>query len=262
MQAIGGVVTALNCALCALIGVRLLRLGAKTRGPEAWLGVYFLCAPFVASILSSAVYMSWADPDLAMAGDLRAALHGVSLASMSIGYYAVFVFTQRVFRPADAWAQRVVRIASLVLVASIAGVGWMERFQVQVVNAWPYWINVAVREAAIVWMAVESFLYWSQLRRRAAVGLADPLLVNRFLLWGVWAATMSVLQASDPASRVWYWWVTGTTTTWSPEAGRPIIVSMILVASLLGAVTASTLFLTFFPTRGYRRWIAKVETVA
>jgi hypothetical protein len=40
------------------------------------------------------------------------------------------------------------------------------------------------------------------------------------------------------------------------EAGRPIIVSMILVASVLGAIAASTLFLTFFPTRFYRTWIA------
>ena len=142
------------------------------------------------------------------------------------------------------------------------GVGWIEGFQVQIVNAWPYWINVAVRESALVWLTVESFLYWSQLRRRAKVGLADPLLVNRFLLWGVWAGTMSAMQLSDPVSRVWYWAIAGTTDTWIMDVGRPIIVSMILVASLLGAITASTLFLTFFPTRGYRRWIASLGATA
>ena len=37
----------------------------------------------------------------------------------------------------------------------------------------------------------------------------------------------------------------------------PIIFSTILVTMVLGAISASTLFLTFFPTEGYRRWVMR-----
>lgn len=256
MQVVGGIVTALNCVLSAVIGVRLLRLGARTRGPEAWLGLYFLFAAFLGTILSSTVYMSWADAKLALPSDLRSLLHGVTLICTSIGFLGILVFTQRVFRPRETWARRCVHGGAVVLVASLIGVGIAEGYEVRIVNAWPYWIGFAVRGAAMVWMAVESLRYGSQLRKRMRVGLADPLLVNRFLLWGLWAGTMSVLQLCDPLARVWYWAITGTTTEWVMEVGKPIIVAMIVSASLLGGITAATLFLTFFPTAAYRRWVA------
>jgi hypothetical protein len=43
---------------------------------------------------------------------------------------------------------------------------------------------------------------------------------------------------------------------WIPEVGRTIIVSMIATTSALGVVSAATLFLTFFPTAAYKRWVA------
>jgi hypothetical protein len=257
VQAIGGIVTALNCVLCAVIGVRLLRLGARTRGPEAWLGVYFLGATVLGSLLSSTVYMSWADPALALPAGLRRSLHALHLVASAIGLLGVCIFTQRVFRPGSRGARRAVIAAGVLSALSLVGVGLAEGFEVRVVNAPPYWVGFAVREAALVWMAVESFLYFGQLRRRQRLGLVDPLLANRFLLFGLWAGAMSVLMLSDPLARVWYWWLTGTTTDWVPEVGRPIIVALIAVASALGAVTAATLFLAFFPTAGYRRWVAR-----
>ena len=36
-----------------------------------------------------------------------------------------------------------------------------------------------------LWGAAESLRYFSMMRRRAKLGLADPLVTNRFLLWGL-----------------------------------------------------------------------------
>src|SRR5262245_49678720 len=140
MQVVGGIVTALNCVLSIVIGVRLVRLGRRTRGPETWLGVYFLFASFLGSILSSTVYMSWADPTLALPDQLTALLHGISLGCASLGTLGLLFFTQQVFHPQEPWAQRVVRGGSLVLGVSLIGVGATEGFAPHVVNAPPYWV--------------------------------------------------------------------------------------------------------------------------
>jgi len=66
---------------------------------------------------------------------------------------------------------------------------------------------------------------------------------------------VALMQLADPIGRLWYWWITGTTVQWVPEVGRTIIVFMIATTSTLGAVTAATLFLTFFPTAAYKRWL-------
>jgi hypothetical protein len=262
VQAVCGLVTLANCLLAVVIGVRLVRLGVRSRGPEIWLGAYFLGSAFLGTILSSTVYMSWADPMLALPDGLRSTLHAADLVATSAGLLGVQVFTWRVFRPRSERARLVVLASAAIAVLALIGVGATERFHVRVVNGPCYWLGYAVREAAIVWMAAESFLYFGRLRRRLRLGLVDPLLANRFLLWGIWAATVSVMNLSDPVARVGYWWVTGTTTEWLPDVGRPMIAVTLIVTSALGAVTAATLFLTFFPTAGFRRWVTRSPSAA
>ena len=133
--------------------------------------------------------------------------------------------------------------------------GWADGFPVGVVNGPAYWIGFALRQAAITWLAVESFLYWSQGRRRLAMGLADPVVVNRFLLWGVFAATVSLMQLSDPIARIWYWAVTGDAVNFHPDVGKPMIRLTLLATSTLGTIAGTTLLLAFFPTAAYRRWL-------
>ena len=40
------------------------------------------------------------------------------------------------------------------------------------------------------------------------------------------------------------------------ELVAPILFSTILITMILGALSVATLFLTFFPTDGYRRWLS------
>lgn len=256
LQALGGVVTLLNCVLCGVIGVRLIRFAADSKGPEAWLGLYLLAGTLLGTLLSSAVYISWADPSVALPPAWLPPLHALQFLANTAGMIGILMFTHRVFRPRARWARRAVQAAAALSAVAFVVTAAVERFEVRVIPNASYFAVVAARVAAMLWMTVESLLYFIRLRKRQRLGLADPLLVNRFLLWGIWAGSMSLMQLSDPIGRFWYWWITGTTVQWIPEVGRSIIVFMIASTSALGAVTAATLFLTFFPTPAYKRWVA------
>ena len=55
------------------------------------------------------------------------------------------------------------------------------------------------RVAPYYWLAAESLSYWSAARRRVRIGLADPLVTNRFLLLGLWAVAWAAMGFSDLA---------------------------------------------------------------
>jgi hypothetical protein len=262
LEAVGGLVTALNLVLSVVIGVRLLRLGARSRGPERWLGGYFFAAAVLGTVVSGVLYMGWADPSLALPEAWRAPLQALHVASNSAGLFCIWLFTWRTFRPDAGWARVLVAGAGATLVLSFAAIGLVDRFAVHILPGPTYWISFGVRVAGVVWMSVESFRYASMLRRRLRLGLADPLVANRFVLWGAWAAAVTLLNLSDPLARVWYCATAGTTTQWIPALAREIIVAVLALTSALGLVAAACLFLTFFPTASYRRWIVSRDPAA
>jgi hypothetical protein len=49
--------------------------------------------------------------------------------------------------------------------------------------------------------------------------------------------------------------VAGTTTEIIVEVVEPVVIGTMAVTMVLGVISAATLFLTFFPTAGYRRWL-------
>jgi hypothetical protein len=105
-------------------------------------------------------------------------------------------------------------------------------------------------------VAFESFRYWLQLRRRQRLGLADPVVTDRFLLWSIWAACATLNLVADLASRSLYWLFFGTVEPVAEHLAA-LVVPTIIVTMVLGVVSAVTLFLTFFPTPAYQRWVSK-----
>jgi hypothetical protein len=255
LEAVGGIVIVLNLLIALVIGARLLRLGHSTGGPEIWLGAYFLLYPFLASMLSCGLYMGWSDPSLALPPKLEASLNAAFFAISTVGAACLLTFTRRIFRPEAGWAGGLVWAGSGVLAAGALAIGATDGYRVVLLPGAAYWMVVVVRELVFVWMAAESLHYWGLLRRRLRLGLADPLVTNRFLLWSVWALSVFGLGLSDPIARLWYYHLAGSTTVWVPEAGRPIVLWSVGLTSLLGIGVATTLFLTFFPTEGFRRWV-------
>ena len=93
--------------------------------------------------------------------------------------------------------------------------------------------------------AVSLPAYWRRMRRRAALGLGDPLVTNRFGLWALASATGVVcLLTSVPPLYL--------------PAGSALLLADLVVFGAAGVATASLYWLAFFPPARYRSWASRV----
>lgn len=217
--------------------------------------MYFLACAVFGSTLSITVYSSLGDSGLALSDKTTRLLIAAYMLCNSIGGCAIYIFTWRTFRMGRAWPLAFVGLAIATVAFAYVVNAATGQFEIRVLPSAAYWVERGVFLSGMAWMSIESLRYWRALQRRARIGLADPLLCNRFLLWGIWAAAVGVLASSDLIARLAYVWLTGETQTLLVDEAMPIIVVTVATTSLCGAVAAGTLWLTFFPTRGYARWI-------
>lgn len=255
MLILAGLVTALNLVLSLVVGLRLL---ARARHgwpvPELSLALHFLLSAFLATPPQILVYGGMGDARLAVPEPAARALLAFAVAAMAVGAGAAYVFTWKVFQPERVWAKAIVAAGCACLALGYAIEALHEGFAPVVFAGPGHWIGWAGRSAAMAGIAFESFRYWRMLRRRLRLGLADPVVTDRFLLWSIWAACATLNYVADLASRSLYWLLYGTVQP-VPEYLAATVAPTIVVTMLLGAVSAVTLFLTFFPTPAYRRWV-------
>ena len=95
---------------------------------------------------------------------------------------------------------------------------------------------------AFGWAAGEALGHYRASRRQRALGLADPVLANRFLLWGVASVTSSVLMGG----------IVACVLTRMTILHEPLPLAAMAAS---GAVMSGTWYLTFFPPRSYQRFI-------
>jgi hypothetical protein len=223
-------------AVNAMIGLRLLWIARRGGAPELALGVAFLFAGAPAPVLQA----------IASAGLGSEALQAQAFAwgrvCMSLGIFCQVFFTWRVFRSRSAWARVWVAGIACGLVGSLllyarAGVLGDNHYRGPL-----FWSEWVLHLAAIGWSAAEALAHHRKMRRRLAVGLADPVVCNRFLLWGL-ALAAACAALGVPALLV----LLGVS-----RAG--VAVS---VAAPLGVVATACYALTFFPPRAYRAWLAR-----
>jgi hypothetical protein len=86
------------------------------------------------------------------------------------------------------------------------------------------------------WAIFESFHYYVMLKRRLVLGLADPLIVDRFFYWGV------------STSAVFCIWLNLVVRALMLDSEWVLAISD-LVSALLGFVVAGSLSLAPFPRR-------------
>jgi hypothetical protein len=114
-------------------------------------------------------------------------------------------------------------------------------------NVWS-WVGLSGRSLAYLWAGLESLRYYRLMRRRLQLGLADSLLVNRFLLWGFGA-----LAAWGIYGVVLVNIATGVAN--DADAGVFHSIVPALVTSALGCTSGVTMALAFFAPPAYHRWI-------
>jgi hypothetical protein len=252
-----GLVVLVNLALALVVSIRLLRRWSSGSGvPERSLGIYFLASAFLGALPQIVAYGSLAEDSLNLPEFWIRALLGMAILGMAVGAGGVYIFTWKTFRPNEFWASVVVGMGFGALSLGYLLEAAHEGFALVILPGMGHWLGWAGRTFAMLWVSVESFRYYALLRRRLSLGLADPVLVNRFLLWAIWAAAVFMNLASDLVARVAYVRLAGTSVgEVVPEIAAPLVMVTIFVTMILGAVSAVTLFLTFFATERYRSWI-------
>ena len=95
---------------------------------------------------------------------------------------------------------------------------------------------------AFAWGGFEALRYFFLLRRRQALGLADPVVTNRFLLWAIADWTAVVLCGSVASFLL---------------AGKAVLIDPLALCTiaLAGTVMSVTWYLTFFPPAAYLRYV-------
>jgi hypothetical protein len=166
------------------------------------------------------------------------------------GFAAFFVVSLGVGVRLLALARRTRRAPELLVGLAVLGIGPVG-FGLQAVASLPELADFAEALAAtsaaalaLGWGAGEAFAYWGSLRRRARLGLADPVLVNRFLMWAV-SASAAALGT-----------VIGVGASLATGEAMLALPAVLASSSAFGFVAALGMWLAFAPPRAYVAWIA------
>ena len=95
------------------------------------------------------------------------------------------------------------------------------------------------------WTGIESLVFEAQMSKREALGLADPIVTNRFGVWGV----ASSLGAFLSACIVVRWMMIDTLL-----ANDSVIPTLIALAGIVNSVGWA---LTFSPPNAYLKWVRR-----
>jgi hypothetical protein len=103
---------------------------------------------------------------------------------------------------------------------------------------------VALTAVVFGWPAAESLGYYVKLRRRQTLGLADPVVVNRFLLWGIACASSVFIAFVNVGAAL---------------AGRNIMEFQpaMIISATLGVMNSTLLILAFLPPAPYLRFVRR-----
>jgi len=221
------------------VGVRCTLRGLKTgAAPELSVGIGFLVGVLVGYLPESVVTSTELFSAEASKTILMVTQIAIRVAAICVMVFTVSVFNRR--RPLG------MGLCVGILAALVAS--WI---------AFPHYVTYAdgpddlfwyevfsiARSVAVAWGAAESLAYYRKCVRRRSIGLADPMVTNRFLLWGIGLVSLTGLMAS---------------TTLAKLAGiDPTAYGWVLLESTLGLIGAVSLWLAFFPADAFRRLIER-----
>jgi len=237
-------VAVLLCSVVgSAIGARLLGVARRTRQlPELLVGT----AIFMYSGLALPALLAMGLPWISL-GTARA-LQLTQQAANCAALTALILFTWRAFRPDAGWA----RLASSagIAVALVASWGTVSVApDAPGASAMPPQVRpyvslmILVWTGTFLWTGLESVRFHSKMRRRLAIGLGDPMVCNRFLLWAIWGIACFALGILDLGYNV-----AGLDLSRHPAPLLTICAS----TSLSSAVW----YLAFFAPEGYERLVS------
>ena len=236
----------LSVLACSFVGVRMSSLARRTgKLPELCMGLG-LSAFALAQVcrLTLGGLGDRLDPVLALGMYLSMQL------SYLVAQLGLCLFTVVVFGRQSRWRWAV--LGGVVALTAVSRSMMFRASAPQLLSgdpsqAIPIWDPAAVASFAMAfgWMAAESLRFHQLLRRRLALGLADPVVTNRFFVWGAGAAATCLLVLLLLAL-----YVQGLTLMTNSLAAS----ALVTVSGLVNAVVPC---LTFTPPAAYLRFIQR-----
>jgi hypothetical protein len=222
-----------------VVGVRLYLLSRRTgHTPEA-----LIAASFLLWMLS---YAFWDIPFAFVDSEdlIPTVCSYGSLISLALGNVIFMFFIRAVFRPEARWAMGLVAAVAVSNLVGVAGSAWIGDWEGTnpLANPW-YWLEYFGSFAPTIWMGAEGLAQYFKTRKQLKFGLCEPMVCNRFLLWGIagsfWAILEVVVTASD--------FVYTLTGVRSAQLGVGI--------GILEIVPIAIVWFVFFPPKFYCRWV-------
>jgi hypothetical protein len=247
---VAGLAQAVYLGAAFVLATHLLGRARRRRDLAPFLlGLHLLLAMGFGYLLCSA---GMATAFLSPQGSPRlvAGLLGSGYAATILGLGAALVFQWRVFRPSERWP-----LALAAGFVAAMGVGWLGyaasgalatgRYQ----GGW-VWLLYAGMLATNLWVGIEPLVYHAKLRKRVPLGLAEPLVADRFLLWGLGSLARAAMILLGPISEL-------VLDRLGADARLSYSSLALVMASLLGLATSVAYWLTFNPTAAYARWVER-----
>jgi hypothetical protein len=106
-------------------------------------------------------------------------------------------------------------------------------------------ISTGLQLGALFWGSLEAFRYWGRMRKRTRLGLADPAVTNRFLLWSIGAGSAGLGSAI------------GTGASFALGMPSLQIPWVLALSSAHGMVAAVAMWLAFLPPQAWLRFVRR-----
>jgi len=235
IQALGG---GLFFVAALIVGFRLLFLAQRNRGlPELALGLSYLLGGTFGAFLEV----------IAIAGD-ETGLAPAQLGSILmlgklfgvVGLSCSMFFIWWVFRRDEPWGGALALATISAAAIGFFGFAAAGCFQDGVSSGPWMWIEFAARAVSPCWLGLEAGYYHVQMKRRMRLGLADPVVTARFLLWTVAAGcSFLVIASAIPPLLL--------------GAKHPVSLGALVVFGFSGMGIALAYGLAFFPPAAYQR---------
>lgn len=235
MQAlvIPGLLALLGVSLA--VGVKLVLLARRTGGqPEWFLGLFFLLGGAIGYPLSAIA---------PMAGDAQAVVASASSVVTGCAHVLLYAFTARVFQAGHTGGKIGLVLGGAICLAYVAGYSVSQLTAAsaeELLASTMTWggLSLLMSAGGFGWSGFESLRHYGLHRKRMALGLADPVVTNRMLLWGIGSASILTVIVID-----------GIALYSGSEFARLTIIP--LATSIGGLLYGIALTLAFFPPERY-----------